>query len=112
MKDVYEMLEKAFGIDTEDLMLQFSSMGITFRGYTVYVSIGKNNRKKISVEDVIRYYAYEAGNLSSGCRTIAGLSGDWRPIDALAKQCLEIYKVLKKNELKKTAHKYNMELKS
>jgi len=46
----------------------------------------------ITLDDVARYYAEEARNLSSGCRTLAGLTGDWRYIDQLASMALGWFK--------------------
>ena len=46
----------------------------------------------VTIADVARYYAHEAGNLLSGCRKLGRIVGDWRNIDALAKECLEIFK--------------------
>jgi hypothetical protein len=111
MKNVYEILSGAFHEDEFELEEQFSNMGLSFRGYTIYVTLWKDDKHRVTPKDVIEYYAYEARNLSSGCRTLAGIIGDWRPIDALAKQCLNIYKVLKRPELQKEARKHGMELK-
>ena len=44
---------------------------------------------KITPKDVVEYYCNWAGNITSGCRVIAGYAGDWRPIDRLVKECLE-----------------------
>jgi len=63
---------------------------------------------KITIEDVVEYYAYEAGNLLSGCRTIGGITGDWRNIDALAKECLEIFKLLNIERLRSISRKYGL----
>ena len=46
----------------------------------------------VTIADVARYYAHEAGNLLSGCRKLGRIVGDWRNIDALAKECLDIFK--------------------
>lgn len=46
----------------------------------------------ISLDDVARYFAEEARNMSSGCRTLAGLHGDWRYIDGLARLALYWFK--------------------
>ena len=46
----------------------------------------------ISLDDVAEYYATQARNLSSGCRTLAGLTGDWRYVDQLASMALEWFK--------------------
>jgi len=110
MKDIYSMMKKSFGMNTEELEDALQRMCITFRGYTVYVQIGKDNRMRVGVEDVIRYYKYEAGSMS-GCRTLAKLSGDWRPVDELAKTCLNIYKSIRRPELEKEAKRNGMELK-
>ncbi len=44
---------------------------------------------RITPKDVIEYCCRWAGNITSGCRVIAGYAGDWRPIDRLVKECLE-----------------------
>lgn len=44
---------------------------------------------RITPKDVTEYYCKWAGNITSGCRVIAGYAGDWRPVDRLAKECLE-----------------------
>ena len=54
----------------------------------------ESNEHKITIEDVAKYYATQANDISSGCRTISTISGDWRNIDYLAKQCLEIFKAI------------------
>lgn len=63
---------------------------------------------KITIEDVIKYYAYEAENLLSGCRTIAGYTSDWRGIDLIANECLEWFKFVNAVRLKRTARKYGL----
>lgn len=47
---------------------------------------------KITITDVVEYFCSQAPNLLSGCRTIGTLTGDWRPIDHLAHECLEWFK--------------------
>ena len=49
---------------------------------------------KVTIGDLARYYAHEACNITSGCRTIGDLTGDWRQIDSLAKECLEWFKYI------------------
>lgn len=46
----------------------------------------------ITPADVAEYYATQARNLSSGCRTLAGLAGDWRYVDQLASMALNWFK--------------------
>ena len=112
MLNMYEKLSKSFGMDELELEEQLNNMGISFRGYTIHVRLWKDDKHVVTPKDVIEYYAHEAGNISSGCRTLAGMTGDWRPIDTLAKTCLNIYKVVKRKDLVKEARKHNMELKN
>lgn len=100
-----------------DLDALYSEYGIHFKRKTIYVHhcgivSQKTETTKITVEAVIEYYRTEARNITSGCRTIAGIVGDWRPIDYLAKQCLEVYKVLQLEKLRKVARANGMELRS
>lgn len=46
----------------------------------------------ITMDDVARYYAEEARNLSSGCRTLARMTADWRYVDRLAAMALHWFK--------------------
>lgn len=64
---------------------------------------------KITIEDVVRYYAHEAGNIVSGIRTLGGIVGDWRNIDAMANECLEIFKVLNIEKLRSESRKIGLE---
>ncbi len=64
---------------------------------------------KVTIKDVIEYYATQARNIVSGCRTLAGHTGDWRPIDNLAKECLEAFKIMSIEELRKEARKRGIE---
>jgi hypothetical protein len=114
----YEKLAKAFNYwYPEEAKRAFEEMGITINRKTIHVRAAKHVIDKpvdntITVDDVIIYYLREARNITSGIRTIAGIHGDWRQIDNLAKTCLEIYKVLKNAEVKKYAKYHGMELKN
>jgi len=65
----------------------------------------------ITPKDVIKYYATQAGNICSGIRCIAGFCSDWRMVDNMAKEALEIFKTINKPALRKYAKQYGMELK-
>lgn len=65
---------------------------------------------KVTIKDVVAYYVYWADNITSGCRTLAGYTGDWRPIHRLAKECLEWFKVLDIETLRREARKYDLAL--
>jgi hypothetical protein len=47
---------------------------------------------RITPENLAEFYATQARNLLSGCRTLAGLTGDWRPISGLADTALSWFK--------------------
>ena len=64
--------------------------------------------KRIRLDDVAKYYAYEARSMS-GCRTIAGITGDWRPIDYIASECLEYFKAVNIEGMRKAGRKFGIE---
>lgn len=66
---------------------------------------------KITPRDVVEYYCYQADNIISGCRTLAGYTGDWRPVDRLAKECLEWFKFVNIGALKREGRKHGLSLK-
>ena len=65
---------------------------------------------KITIADVIEYYVSQAGNLS-GMRCLAGIYGDWRNIDGLAKEALEYFKAVNAEELRREGKKRGLEAK-
>lgn len=69
---------------------------------------------KITPKDVINYYKQDnsmgcAG--MSGCRTLSTFTTDWRMVDNMAKECLEIFKLINKETLQKEGKEFGMELK-
>ena len=69
-------------------------------------------KHNVSIEDVIHYYFKDARNITSGVRSLGTIVGDWRPVDRLAKECLEIFKIINKTALKRAGRKCGMELKN
>jgi hypothetical protein len=63
----------------------------------------------ITPADVADYYAHEARNLTSGCRTLAGLTGDWRQIDHLAALALEWFKRVNIVGMRRAARRLGLE---
>ena len=56
------------------------------------LSIRANDEKqRVTIPDILRYYRIETRSMS-GMRSLGSISGDWRPIDALAGTVLEIFK--------------------
>ncbi len=80
-----DKLEEFYGWDIPDYVLQAGKSHIRIR-----VSDWRGDEDlKITPKDVTEYYCKWAGNITSGCRVIAGYAGDWRPVARLAKECLE-----------------------
>lgn len=65
----------------------------------------------ITPADVVNYYATDARDITSGARSLAGFGGDWRMIDNMAKESLEVFKVLNRKALDRESKKRGMELK-
>jgi len=93
----YNTLEEFYQENVPDYVLE---------GCKSYVEIRVSDWRgeqdlRITPKDVVEYYREQAGNITSGCRVIAGYAGDWRPIDRLAKECLEWFKLVDIEPLKR-----------
>jgi hypothetical protein len=53
---------------------------------------GDDQTIRVTPDDVAEFFATQARNLTSGCRTLAGLTGDWRSISELAQAALDWFK--------------------
>lgn len=58
---------------------------------------------KVTMEDVVRYYRTQAGDITSGVRTLAGFSSDLRGIDRLAQECLAWFEFVNQDGLRRLA---------
>ena len=59
---------------------------------------------RVTMEDLADYYQTQAGAaLCAGIRTLGGITGDWRPIDLLAQECLEWFKTVNIAGLRRVA---------
>jgi hypothetical protein len=63
----------------------------------------------ITLDDVAAYYAIEARNISSGCRTLAGMTGDWRYVDRLASMALDWFKRVNIKAMRAAARRQGIE---
>ena len=63
---------------------------------------------EITIRDVVIYYARDAKDINSGCRTLARITGDWRPIDQLAQECLEWFKFVNPDGLRREGLKLGL----
>ena len=91
-KNVHERLAAFYGGDIPGYILDAGKTFITLgTGSNVF---GDRN-VKITMDDVADYYLNQAGDATySGCRTLAGMAGDWRPIDMMARECLKWFKTV------------------
>jgi len=104
--DYYQKLEELFDYEVPGYIREVGKSFIVIR-----VSDWRGEQDlKVRVEDVIEYYAVEARNILSGCRTLAGYASDWRGVDELAKLCLAWFKYVNRDELRRQGHKRGMEL--
>lgn len=106
--DITEKLEKSYREEIPEYVLDAGKSFIKIR--TADGVHGKQD-VKITVKDVICYYAYDAGDIYSGCRTLAGITGDWRPIDTLARECFEWFKFVNVAGLRREERKMGLEKK-
>lgn len=68
---------------------------------------GPARTKRVRIDDVAVYYAREACSMS-GCRTLAGIVGDWRQIDYIAQDCLEYFKEVNIEGMRRAARKQGL----
>ncbi len=64
--------------------------------------------KPVTAIDIVEYFDRETRSLS-GLRTIGSISGDWRMIDRLAYELLDIFKILSPSTLNRESSKYGIE---
>jgi len=69
---------------------------------------GEPEMVRINLADAAEFYRTQAGNLLSGMRTLAGLSGDWRPISRLADLALAWFKRVNPEGMRKAARQVGL----
>lgn len=105
-QEIWEKVEEAYGYDAPSYIV---GVGNTFIIVNVEDIISnKSKRLKVTINDVAKYYATQANNIVSGMRSLAGHHGDWRPIDDLAKECLEYFKLINMQGLKKVCKSFGL----
>ena len=66
--------------------------GKTFLVVRCGVGFGDERTIRVTPDDVAAFFATQARNLASGCRPLAGLTGDWHSILELAQACLDRFR--------------------
>jgi hypothetical protein len=69
---------------------------------------GQEQTLRVTPHDVAEFYVTQAGNLLSGCRTLAGLTGDWRAVSELAKAALEWFKHVNVTGMRRAARRLGL----
>ena len=90
-ENVHEKLTTFYGQEIPGYILD---AGKTFITMCAADGVFGERKVKITMEDVADYYLTQTRNLTSGCRMLAGIVGDWRPIDMMATECLGWFKVI------------------
>lgn len=62
---------------------------------------------RVRIYDVAQYYFKEARSMS-GCRILAGEVGDWRQVDTVARYCLEYFKEVNPEAMRREARKLGL----
>jgi hypothetical protein len=102
-KDMHERLTAFYGGDIPGYIL---NAGKTFITLGTGSNVFGDREVKITMDDVADYYRAQAGDATySGCRTLAGMAGDWRPIDMMARECLEWFKAVNIAGMRMTVRK-------
>jgi len=66
---------------------------------------GESERVRITLDNLAEFYTTQAGKLSSGIRTLAGLHGDWRQISELADLALSWFKQVNVEGMRRAARR-------
>lgn len=69
---------------------------------------GDERTIRLTPDDVAEFFATQARNLTSGCRTLAGLTGDWRSISRLAQAALDWFKGVNVVGMRRAAHRRHL----
>lgn len=98
------MTTTTYTAEAQELVGEFvKRAGKTFLVVKVSDVFGEPTSVKITPTSLAEFYATEANNLASGIRTLAGLSGDWRPISQLADIALDWFKQVNVQGMRRAA---------
>ena len=103
-KNHIDKLDEFYGWDIPEYVLEAGKSFIKIR-----VSDWRGEQDlRIIPKDVAEYYCKWADNITSGCRVITGYAGDWGPVDRLVKECLEWFKVVNIEALRREGRRYGI----
>lgn len=107
--DILEELDRLWDYDVPEYIVRVGKSFIVINAGSDWEGYAQ---RKITVKDVAEYYATEAGNILSGCRTLAGIAGDWRMVDNVAKMCYQWFRFIDRVGMRRTFRRYGLELAS
>jgi len=105
-EQLWEKLERAYDYQLPEYILNIGNSYITLNVQEVVTN--KVKRLKVTMNDIALYYKTQSNNLSSGMRVLAGHAGDWRKIDELAQLCLDYFKLINVNGMRKASLNYGL----
>jgi hypothetical protein len=70
--------------------------------------VGETETVRITPDNLAEFYATEARNITSAIRTLAGLSGDWRPVSELADLGLFWFKRINVEGMRRAARRIGL----
>jgi hypothetical protein len=70
---------------------------------------GEAETVRITPDNLAEFYATQANNLLSGCRTLASLTGDWRSISQLADAALGWFKRVNLEGMRRAGRKVGLQ---
>jgi len=105
--DIVEELERFYDYDVPGCIVR---VGKSFIVINAGSDMDGYRQEKITMGDVAEYYATEARNMLSGCRTLAGIAGDWRMVDNMAALCFQWFRYIDATKLKRALREHGLEL--
>jgi hypothetical protein len=69
---------------------------------------GEEQTVRVTPTNLVEFFATQASKLLSGCRTLAGLTGDWRPMSELAQLCLDWFKIVNVVCVRRAARRFGL----
>lgn len=103
------MVARNYTSQAKDELGEFvQKAGKTFLTLDCADVFGDCQRVTVTLDNLVEFFATQANNLTSGCRTLAGLTGDWRPISQLANACLDWFKHVNVQGLRRAARRRNL----
>ena len=103
------MTTTTYTAEAQDLLGDFvQRAGKSFLVVKVSDVFGEPTTIRITPTNLTEFYATQANNLSSGIRTLADLSGDWRPISELANLALDWFKSVNVEGMRRAARRVGL----